>query len=100
MSPSAPVTTIAAATNNAATGSSHWAPVSWTRASPITTVSEISASVRRWAASPSKAAEDVLRAFRASVRIATEPVIEPATTLSRIRQELETTERTAVRSLI
>jgi hypothetical protein len=36
----------------------------------------------------------------ASVRIDTEPVIDPATTLSRIRTELEATDRAAVLTLM
>ena len=59
------VTTIAAATASATTGSIHCAPVMLTSASPINTAAEVIASVRRCAASPSSAAESVARALRA-----------------------------------
>ena len=62
-----PVTTIAAATASATTGSIHWAPVILTRISPTRTPPEVSASVRRWAASPASAGESVRRALRAMI---------------------------------
>ncbi len=76
-----PVTTIDAETISATTGSSQSAPVSLTRMSPTSTPAEVSASVRRWAASPSSAGESVAaRCCSISVETKMLTTIENATT--------------------
>ena len=52
-----PATTIATATTSAVIESKAASPVIWTRTRPTSTPAEVSASVRRWAASPSSAGE-------------------------------------------
>ena len=59
-----PAPTIATATTSAAIGSNTALPVIATRPRPRKTPAEVSASVRRWAASPSSAAERSARARR------------------------------------
>ena len=62
-----PETTIAAATTSATIGSIQSAPVTCTSARPTRTPTDVSASVRRCAASPSSAADSVVRARRATI---------------------------------
>ena len=59
-----PATTIATATQSAAIASKAGSPVISTRTRPTSTPTEVSASVRRWAASPSSAGESSARARR------------------------------------
>ena len=61
-----PVTTIVAAISSATTGSSQSHPVTLTSARPTSTPIDVYASVRRCAASPSSAGDDVSRARRKS----------------------------------
>ena len=59
-----PAQTIATATTSAVIESKAASPVTWTRARPTRTPAEVSASVRRWAASPSSAGESCALAWR------------------------------------
>ena len=61
-----PAVTIAAATTSAVIESKAASPVIWTRPRPTSTPAEVRASVRRCAASPSRAGESCAFAWRES----------------------------------